>query len=570
MVCVANMQADNLLEFLSPALPPSLALSLNALSGNTRSIVNTLAHLLAASKCPTDQIDLRTNWKNSQTAVAARVAEFNSREGQTSAQGQKRTLEDSDESSSQPSKKARTSLTPPDEPADDPPLFTLHSLSLTAPIRKKADITIHRSSIRLTNPGTHAQEHPPIPLSTLRAAFLLPTRGKTKPHWSILLLTTSSEVKDKAIQIAFGLDAVPPGFVTTSYASGSKDGERTAHPKGTPALESLRSFLSNLSIPIMEPSTSVFRSSSGEGGVEAYRGVKSGTLWFLREGILWDGRPAEWYPLSEIAKQVEGVDGVRTLSATGRNCSVFLRKVLSAAEKAYEREKEKEKGKKRAQGKKAETENEEEEEEEDEEEVIEIDFANVDGKEQDAISRWVKQYRPYFSKTQDSTSAGPAIKPPSSPIKSSVPAANGRTRSGRTASAIPSGGQEDEEDEEDEDFAASSSDSGSASGDSSDDGSDAGSEDVGSQSGSDDESEDDGEEKDDESGDAEEEEGEDEEEELDPAHHPLLRAGAMPKMSKAALNAVVGMMEADLEMGVGKGGTRGVESEESEEDELDD
>ena len=41
-------------------------------------------------------------------------------------------------------------------------------------------------------------------------------------------------------------------------------------------------------------------------------------------------------------------------------------------------------------------------------------------------------------------------------------------------------------------------------------------------------------------------------------------------MSKAALDAVVGMVEADLKRGIGKGGTNGVESEESEVDELED
>lgn len=561
------MHSETLLEFLSPALPPTLAASLNALPEPTHSLINTLAHLLAAAKCPTDHPEFRTNWDSTQTAIAALITEFKSKHGQTS--GQKRTL-DTPENISQPAKRARTSPTP--DESDDPPLFTLHALSLTAPIRKKADITIHRSSIRLTNPATHAQEHPPIPLSTLRAAFLLPTRGKTKPHWSVLLLPIPTEAKDKSIHLAFGLDAVPSGFVTTSYSSDAEGGERTAHAKGTPALESLRAFLSHLTIPIIEPSLSAFRSSSGEGGVEAYRGAKSGTLWFLPGGILWDGKPAEWYPLSEIARAIDGVDGVRTLSATGRMCSVIVRKVMTAAEKASEKEKEKEreKGRRKGKEKQAEAEGEENEEgDEDGEEVAEIDFGMVDGKEQETISRWVKQHRQYFSKAQESSRPEPLHKPPSSPIKSSATtttAANGRTRSGRTAAAIPTGGQEGESDESDEDFEASSSDGGSATSDDSseDEDGNAGSEDVGSKSGSDDEEgmEVDGEE--------EESEEEEEKEELDPAHHPLLRPGAMPRMTKAALEAVVGMVEADLKMGVGKGGTRGVESEESEEDELED
>ncbi|OBZ74864.1 Heat shock protein 16 [Grifola frondosa] len=75
---------------------------------------------------------------------------------------------------------------------DDPPLFTLHTLSATTPVRKKVDITVHSASIRLTNPNSHALEHPSIPFSSLRRAFLLPTRGKTKPHWTVVLLPSDT------------------------------------------------------------------------------------------------------------------------------------------------------------------------------------------------------------------------------------------------------------------------------------------------------------------------------------------------------------------------------------------
>ena len=64
-----------------------------------------------------------------------------------------------------------------------------------------------------------------------------------------------------------------------------------------------------------------------------------------------------------------------------------------------------------------------------------------------------------------------------------------------------------------------------------------------------------------------------EEEDLDPKHHPLLRAGAMPRMSKAAMDMAIGMATADL-VGAGSstaGGSRAkAVSVESEEDELDD
>ena len=59
-----------------------------------------------------------------------------------------------------------------------------------------------------------------------------------------------------------------------------------------------------------------------------------------------------------------------------------------------------------------------------------------------------------------------------------------------------------------------------------------------------------------------------EEEELDPKHHPLLRPGAMPRMSRAAVEAVVGMVEQDM-MGGGRRRAASAGSEE-DEDELDD
>jgi hypothetical protein len=53
--------------------------------------------------------------------------------------------------------------------------------------------------------------------------------------------------------------------------------------------------------------------------------------------------------------------------------------------------------------------------------------------------------------------------------------------------------------------------------------------------------------------------------ELDPAHHPLLRAGAVPRMSKGARDMVVGIVE---EAFMGSGGQE--EDELDEEDELED
>ena len=65
----------------------------------------------------------------------------------------------------------------------------------------------------------------------------------------------------------------------------------------------------------------------------------------------------------------------------------------------------------------------------------------------------------------------------------------------------------------------------------------------------------------------EDEDDGDEEEELDPARHPLMRPGAMPRMSKAAIEAAVGMVTDNL---LGGSANAHVGDDEDEEDELED
>ena len=62
-----------------------------------------------------------------------------------------------------------------------------------------------------------------------------------------------------------------------------------------------------------------------------------------------------------------------------------------------------------------------------------------------------------------------------------------------------------------------------------------------------------------------EDDDDDEVQELNPKHHPLLQPGAMPRMSRAAVEAVVGMVEQDL-MGGGKR-TAAADSEDEDEEE---
>ena len=398
--------------------------------------------------------------------------------------------------------------------ADGPPIFCLHAISATSPVRKKVDITIHKSSITFTHPTSHAVEAT-VPLSSLRRAFLLPTRGKQKPHWTIVLLSSDTpggpkQPKDANPQVIFGLDATTSStMITTFYSDGSEAVKATLH-KGADVLPTLRQFLAHTGLQLLEPSLPVFRSAcpgnlaasasiDGVPGVEAYRAAKPGSLWFMKEGILWgEAKPCEFWAVEDLL----GKDnGLRTISATGRTCSVILtRKDPEIVE----------------------------EEGEEEHLGIETEFAMVDGKEREGINQWVRQFRNNFGKKPMQNAQGAASGSSNVPTAATLAAA-----------------QLDESDASDESFEDSDSDDGGSASSESNGGSGAGSGDESVEG-----------EESDAMGEGEGENAED----LRPENHPLMRPGAMPKMSRAAIEAVVGMVNDDL---------MGEESEGEGEDELD-
>lgn len=245
-------------------------------------------------------------------------------------------------------------------------------------------------------------------------------------------------------------------------------------------------------------------------GVEAYRAAKSGSLWFTKEGILWgESKPCEFWPVRSLISKSEGV---RIIGGSGRTCSVVLTRKTEAERTGGD----------------------------DEEDMgEETEFGMVDAREQEGIGQWVKNHRHLFGKTEgEFTDEGVDVE-----LKQPKKIQQfGPVTINQLAAA--------DDDDEDDDFAVDSdseSDGGSASSSSDDDeagGSDGSEEEEGGEDGQ-----------------GSDEEGE--EEELKPEHHPLLRPGAMPKMSRAAMDMVVGMVEDDM-MGGGSG------EEEDEEDELDD
>ncbi|KIJ34929.1 hypothetical protein M422DRAFT_34860, partial [Sphaerobolus stellatus SS14] len=334
--------------------------------------------------------------------------------------------------------------------------------------------------------------------------FIIPTPGKTKPHWTVVLLADTDQN-----QIIFGVDAVPPSFSTTSQSEAPQ-----SQPKGTESKPALKEFLSHLpsTIPVLEPSTAQFKSGSGEAFIDAYLRAKDGHITFYSEGMLFgEKKPCIWIG-------IEDIESVRTLSATGRTFSMFAKRVPDAAAK----------------------------EEDEEAEGEETEFSMIDGKHQDAVNQWIHANQRRFGvkkekRTEESASAEQDSK------------VNGEAL-GEEAEKNGLLGVDEDEDDSDFEMESDSDDDDSVLTDSSNEGGEgSGDEEADSDEGGEDEGAGEDEE-------AEEEEAE--EEELDPAKHPLMAPGAMPRMSKAAIDMVVGMVEKDL--------TGNPPSSQVEEDELDD
>ncbi|KAI0072301.1 hypothetical protein K474DRAFT_1678771 [Panus rudis PR-1116 ss-1] len=468
-------------------LPKEYAEQVSTLPSSSHEILDKVFRFVAGGSYPEESSPkIHQAWADGQARSQKRFQELKSQSSH------KRPRDEDDSADSQGSKRTKTDQ-------DDTPVFTLHNISVSSPIRKRVDVTVHKSTLQLLNPTTSSVELN-LPLATFKRVFLLPTRGKAKPHCTIVLMSDDAPTSNSK-QLIFGVDATPPPYNTTDYTADAS-GDNTRHPKGTPILPHLRTFLSHLPFPTLEPSLSAFKSALGDvPGTEGYRGAKPGTLWFFSEGILWDSKSCEFWSLSDI---VNGeLPGVRTVSATGRNCSVVLCRKVPPAEG----------------------------EEDDEEDVEETDIGMVDGREQEPILRWVKSNRHLFGKTPSPATNGTSPEKPPRP---------------------------DDSDEEDSDFVDDDdSDGGEPTSDSdSDSDNDAGGggnaedeeeEAVGSGSGSDD----------------------DEVEELDPARHPLLRP-AMPRMSRAAIEAAVGVVQEEFLGSKTLEADADGEEDDDEEDELDD
>jgi histone chaperone Rttp106-like protein len=409
-----------------------------------------------------------------------------------------------------------------DGDGDDAPQLTLHAISATAPVRHKVDITVHVHTLRLAHSTTGAPTARCTRIALTRV-FLLPTRARSSGalQWTALLLAgdkppppaprgsgaAAKEAKKAVAHARFELvcsvpDSSNPSTIPRVTVHSPTP---TSSSSSVPASSSHNAFLTLLSSTIAGTPLTLTTVERGAplAGITAFRGVRETSLWFFdnganaRAGILADGRPAEFWALADLAR---GEAGVRVRTVTGKTCSVVLmrRGGSSGSDGTDERN---------GDG-----------EEEEEEEGEETEFQMIDGKEREGILEWVRRHRGAFGIAKV--------------LEGEKVNGNGKVmRTAETGTETETGKDGGEDSDSDSDFEVSGgeSDGGSPSSSGSGSGSDTG----------EDEDEDEGDEDGSESG------GESDDEN-NPKHHPLLRAGALPKMSRAAMDAAVGLVVGDL------------------------
>jgi hypothetical protein len=444
--------------------------------------------------------------------------------------------------------------------------LTLHALSTTAPVRHKVDITLRVRTLRLTHSTTGAAVGC-CARAALTRAFLLPTRARSSGalQWAALLLAgdkpTAPAPRPRG---ARGKDAKKKGArgLTTGTArfelacSVTDSSSAAAVPRMTvhaPTFASASASPSQATSPREALLTLLTSAISGTpvtlttaergaplAGITAFRGVRETSLWFfdgVGAGILADARPAEFWAVADLAR---GEAGVRVRTATGRTCSVVLTRLATPENDGKDEDEEMGEG--------------------DGEEGEETEFQMIDGKERERVLEWVRRHRNAFgiSKAQRGAQEGERA-------AAAVAAAESK---GMDAEGMDAGGDSDS----DSDFEASSLSSDGSS-PSSSPGSGPGSDDAGSEAVSvaaSGESGGDAVESDRGSQDEDDDDDDKEAVELDPKHHPLLRAGALPKMSHAAMDAAVGLVVGDL-LGHPQVREHGHDDgDDEEEDELDD
>ncbi|THH07247.1 hypothetical protein EW145_g3514 [Phellinidium pouzarii] len=513
-------------DAVSASLPSVLSDLLLSFDAFEREKLDTLVRFCVGATCPPRIAGHSDAWECGQTRLHARLANIGpvkdrkrprdgDDNGENGENGEGASINGYRHAPAIANKKQKLSTAEDDDTEEDTtPMHILHALSITAPVRKKVDIVITPDAVRLTHPVSGALEAR-VPVAAITRAFLVSSLGKNKnkPQWAVTLMTSDRHVPKEGFKTTVGSKSPP-----------------ASHEKGAETLSILQAFLACLPEHIeqytalgpadADSALVAFASSSSQPFVDAYVGAKEGALCFLPSGILWSGtRPCEYFALEDLApdSDVPGAGGVKTLSATGRTFSVYVRRGPVHADSGNN--------------------NSEDGEEEEMEEGEETEFAMIDGRESENVNAWIRKFRRLFGKPR--TEQAQVVK------------AVDKKGKGRAKAVGPVQDANDgDSDRSDEDFVApSDSDGGEPSSDE-ESGPDGGNNDQGDEE----EEAEDGDSED--LGDADEED-----EELDPARHPLMRPGAMPRMSKAAMDAAVAMVIGDV-------AGSGDEEEEEEEDEL--
>ena len=457
---------------------------------------------------------------------------------------------------------------------EDVPQLTLHALSATAPVRHKIDITAHARTLRLAHSTTGAQVAR-CARTALTRVFLLPTRARSSGalQWTALLLAGDKPTPPSprgaggkaAAAVRFELAcSVPDSSKPAAVPRMTLHASTSAASQVTSTRDALLALLSSTISNILVPLTTVERGAQ-LAGITAFRGVRETSLWFFdRAGILADGRPAEFWSVADLAR---GEAGVRVRTATGRTCSVVLMR-------RGERDGDGDGG----------------EDEEEEEDGEETEFQMIDGKERERILDWVRRNRGAFGVTgiQKDGAQVPSQGAAGKGKENGKSKGAGAGQEGAEGTDARGGEGEEGDSDSDSDFEEESGESddgspssGSSSGSGPGPGSDAGSE-AGS-SEHEDEARSGGGSGSEGGGGGREDDDDDDAMELEPEYHPLLRAGGLPKMSRAAMDAAVELVVGDLVgearqddppgSGSGSGLGRPVEVEgddDEEDDELED
>jgi hypothetical protein len=312
--------------------------------------------------------------------------------------------------------------------SDDPPIFTLHGISFTSPIRKKADITVRRVTLRFTDPKDPTSNlYEPIPIRKFRRGFIVSTPGKAKPHWTTIILP--EDPNDQSV--IFGCDAA----VTTPQSTTKYPSPPQSHAKGTPTKPLIHSLFAYFPsgpdglVDLYEPKSADFRSALGNGqSIDAYIGAKDGHLHFFGNGVLWgEKKPCLWFPLEDIVDMHTGVSSGRSLTLY---VSIKPKSQVSGANLAGEMEGV------------------------DDAPLEMHDFSLIDSKEETPIKKWITDHKQQFAAQHSSNTTPHGVEATS--IKEQNKASGKTTIVRSTGPVKLVDAVFDDSDSEDQDFASHS------------------------------------------------------------------------------------------------------------------